>query len=232
MGWTPARGESDAIALLRETLIRALGRFDDPAVLAEARTHFARSATSPDALTAATGAAVIAVIARHADQPTWDALRARAKRASEPIEKERLYEALGRPLDPALVSRALALTLSGEIPHVFASDVISTAANEHPELVFDFAVAHEKQVLDLVDATWRQTFIPALAQTSVEPAMIGQVRDYAERSIPADARQTAERVVAAIAFHADVKARQLPALEAWVDRTVAGHAAQGVSTAR
>ena len=77
-----------------------------------------------------------------------------------------------------------------------------------------------------------QTFIPALAQTSVEPAMIGQVRGYAERSIPADARQTAERVVAAIAFHADVKARQLPALEAWVDRTVAGHAAQGVSKAR
>ena len=78
--------------------------------------------------------------------------------------------------------------------------MISTAAEEHPELVFDFAVAHEKQVLDLVDATWRWSFIPALAQTSVEPAMVEQVRGYAERSIPADARQTAERVVAAIAF--------------------------------
>lgn len=232
VGWTPARGESEATALLRETLIRSLGRFDDPAVLAEARARVARSATSPDALPAATAEAAIAVIARHADQATWDALRARAKQASEPIEQQRLYEALGRALDPALVSRALELTLSGDIPHAFASDVISRVAQEHPELAFDFAVAHEKQVLDLVDATWRSSFIPNLAQTSDEPAMAAQVRGYAERSIPADARQTAERVVAAIEFRAAVKARQLPVLEAWVDQAVAGHTVQGVSTAR
>jgi len=224
VGWTPAPGESQATALLRETLIRSLGRFGDPAVLAEARARFMRSATDADALPAAVGGATIAVVAQHADRATWDKLRASAKAASEPIEKQRLYEALGRALDPALASRALALTLTDEIPHVYASNVISTAADEHPELAFDFAVEHEKQVLDLVDATWRSSFIPELAETSAQPAVVDRVRGYAERSIPADARQTADRVMAAITFHADVKARQLPELEAWLDRSVAGQA--------
>jgi aminopeptidase N len=221
VGWVPVRGETETAAVLRERLILALGRFDDPAVLAEARTRFARSRTSLAALPAAIREAAISVVARHADRVTWNELLTRAKAATEPIEKQRLFEALGLALDPALVSRALALSLSGAVPTAFASDVIDSASAEHPKLAFDFAVAHEKQVLDLVDVTSRWLFIPALAQTSAEPAMVEQVRGYAQRSIPSDARQTAERVVADIEFRAAVRARQLPALEAWVEQTVA-----------
>jgi hypothetical protein len=46
-----------------------------------------------------------------------------------------------------------------------------------------------------------------------------QVRAYADRSIPKDARQEAERVIADIKFRAEVKARQLPALEAWLQQS-------------
>ena len=160
VGWLPAPTEGETTGRLREELIRALGRFEDPAVLAEARRRFARAARNPDALPAAIREATIEVVARHADEATWNELLALAKAASEPIEKERLFEALGRAADPALVSRALALALSGEVPTTFASAVIATAAEEHPELVFDFAVANEKAVLDLVDAPSRWAFIP------------------------------------------------------------------------
>jgi aminopeptidase N len=226
VGWLPARTEGETTGRLREELIRALGRFEDPAVLAEARRRFARAARNPDALPAAIREATIEVVARQADEATWNELLALAKAASEPIEKERLFEALGRAADPALVSRALALALSGEVPTAFASAVIATAAEEHPGPVFNFAVANEKAVLDLVDAPSRWAFIPELAQTSGDAAMAQRVQGYADRSIPKDARQSAERVIAEIKYRADVAVRQLPALEAWLQQSGEGAASK------
>ena len=226
VGWLPARTEGETTGRLREELIRALGRFEDPAVLAEARRRFARAARNPDALPAAIREATIEVVARQADEATWNELLALAKAASEPIEKERLFEALGRAADPALVSRALALALSGEVPTAFASAAIATAAEDHPELVFNFAVAKEKAVLDLVDVPSRWSFIPELAQTSGDAAMAQRVQGYADRSIPKDARQSAERVIAEIKFRADVTVRQLPSLEAWLQQSGEGAASK------
>ena len=221
IGWIPSPTEGETTARLREELIRALGRFEDPAVLAEARRRFTRAATDPDALPAAIREATIAVVARHADAATWSELLLRAKAASEPIEKERLFESLGRPVDPALASRTLKLALSGEVPKAFAPGVLAMASNGHPRLVFDYAVANEKAVLDLVEVSSRWAFIPELAQSSAESTMADQVRTYAERSVPKDARQEAERVIADITFRAEVKARQLPTLEAWVGQRAA-----------
>jgi aminopeptidase N len=59
-------------------------------------------------------------------------------------------------------------------------------------------------------------FIPSLASPSSDPAMIERVRAYAERSLPADARQEADLAMVDIRYRADVKARQLPVLERWV----------------
>jgi hypothetical protein len=73
-------------------------------------------------------------------------------------------------------------------------------------------------VLDLVEASSRWAFIPELAETSADPALATQVRAYAERSVPKDARQEAERVIADITYRAEVRARQLPTLETWVAR--------------
>ena len=183
VGWTPAPTESQSTGRLRETLILALGQFEDPAVLAEARRRFERAARDSEALPAAIREATIDVVARHADAATWSELLARAKAASEPIERERLFAALGLALDPALVTRALAMALSGEVPTVFAPGVIVTASWDHPQRVFDYAVAHEKRVLDLVEASSRWAFIPALAESSADPKMADQVRAYAERSL-------------------------------------------------
>jgi aminopeptidase N len=221
VGWIPAPNEGETSARLREALIRALGRFEDPAVISEARDRFARAAKDETALPAAIRQPTIEVVARHADAFTWDELLSRAKASSEPIEKERLFESLGRAVDEQLAGRALSLALSGGVPTAFASGVMSTTSVEHPRLAFDFAVEREKAVLDLVEPTSRWAFIPQLAETSSDPALAAKVRAYVERSVPSDARQEAERVIADITYRAEIKQHQLPTLEAWLDKVAA-----------
>jgi aminopeptidase N len=218
VGWLPADDESEATGRLREDLIRALGRFEDPAVVAEARSRFARAPDDSQALPAAIREATIEVVARHADIATWSELLSRARAASEPIEKQRLFEALGRAADPALASRALTTALEDGVPKTFAAAVIAATAEEHPRLAFDFALAHEKAMYELVEAASRWSFIPELARTSADPALARAVGAYAQRSVPPDARADAETAIADITFRADVKARQLPALDAWMRR--------------
>jgi aminopeptidase N len=134
---------------------------------------------------------------------------------------ERLFGSLGRALDERLASRTLSLALSGGVPAAFASSVVSTTSQEHPRLAFDFAIEREKAMLELVEPSSRWAFIPALAETSFDPALAAKVRDYAERSLPSDARQEAERVIADITYRAEIKAHQLPTLEAWLGKAAA-----------
>jgi aminopeptidase N len=216
IGWLPAAGESESTALLRETLIRTLGRLEDRHVIAEARRRFARARKDPGALPAAIREAVIPVVARHADALTWNEIRARANAALEPIEKERLYSALGWTVDPVLAERALAFSLSNSMPEVFATNIVQAVALGHPELAFEFAVKNETAVLDLVEGASRWAFIPSLASTSDDLAMAGKVHVYTDRSVPADARQAAERAVAEISARVRSKEKLVPALEAWV----------------
>lgn len=216
VGWLPAAGESESTALLRETLIRTLGRLEDRRVIAEARRRFARAEKDPGALPAAIREAVIQVVARHADALTWNEIRARANAALEPIEKERLYSALGWTFDPALAKRALEFSLSDAMPEVFATNIVQAVALRHPELAFDFAVKNEAAVLELVEGASRWAFIPSLASTSDDLALAEEVKAYTDRSVPTDARQAAEQAVAEISARVRSKAKLLPALEAWV----------------
>ena len=216
IGWLPVEGEGEAVALLRERLIRALGRLDDPDVIVEARARFARAAKAPDQLPAAIHQPVLATVALHADRDTWSEIRARAKAAPTPVERQRLLLALGAVRDPELAASALELALTEEIPATFAAGLIAAVASEHPELAFEFAVAHEGAVLERVEASSRWAFIPSLPAGSANAATAGRVQAYVDRSVPPDARNAAEVAMAEIRFRAGVKARQQPALESWV----------------
>jgi len=216
VGWLPIDGEGDNAALLREQLIHTLGRLEDPVVLAEARQRFGRAAQALDALPPAIRTAVINVVARHADGATWDEIRRRAIAAGEPVEKQELWRALGAARDPELAARTLEFAISPEAPRDSAAAMIAQVSYEHPELAFDFAVRHEAKVLDLVEASSRHSFIPLLAAQSFDPAMVEKVWAYAERSLPADARRSADTAMADIRYRAEVRARQVPVLERWV----------------
>ncbi len=101
-----------------------------------------------------------------------------------------------------------------------ASSVVSI---EHPALAFDFGVANEEAVLGLIEASSRWAYLPSLADGSYDPALGGKVHDYAERSIPREARKTADEVVARIDSRAAVRTRVVPEISAWLG----GQAAAG-----
>jgi aminopeptidase N len=218
VGWLPAEGEIQAVSLLRESLIKTLGRVEDPAIIAGARERFARAPSDPAAMPASIHDAVLEVVAKHADSATWEEIRAHAKSAQDPAARQQLFAALGQPLDWALASRALDLALAPETPNVAAAQIIGSVAVNHPEQAFDFAVQHAQAVLEHVDAASRWAYIPRLATMSTDRAMADKVQAYTERSVPADARDASKRTIAYIRLQAAMKDRQVPALESWLHR--------------
>ena len=57
--------------------------------------------------------------------------------------------------DPALARRALELALTDEAGATTGASMIGDVAGEHPDLAFDFALAHREQVEKKIDATSR-----------------------------------------------------------------------------
>jgi aminopeptidase N len=221
VGWSPASGEHSTVALLRESLIVALGRLDDAEVIAGAKQRFLRSARDPQALPAAIRQPVLDVVALHADTALWEEILRRARSSRDPVEQLRLFSALGAARDPALARRALELSLSGVPPVTFAPSIMAAVSYDHPRLAFEFGLEHEEQVLSRVEVSSRWAFIPSLPRTSSDAAVADAVRAHVDASVPADVRQPAEVVIAGIRYQAKVKAARLPELEEWV-RRVAG----------
>jgi aminopeptidase N len=222
VGWTQRAGQGDTTALLRESLITTLGALDDAAVVSEARARFLRAESDPSALPAAIRQPVLHVAARHADETVWQQMLERARKESNPVEKQRMYVRLGMALDPSLAQRALDLALSGEPPSTVSPAIISAVSVRHPGLAFDFAVANEKAVLAMVEASSRYSYIPQLARFSADPAVATRLRDYMERAIPASGRQDAEMAIAEVERRARSYAYARPELEAWVKARTSG----------
>ncbi|WP_317204820.1 M1 family metallopeptidase [Janthinobacterium sp.] len=213
-GWTAAAGEPDTVANLREELIATLGALGDPAVVAEARRRHAE----PAALPAPLRRVVLGVVARHADAAAWDALRASAKAETTPLIKNQLYDLLAHSADPLLAQRALDLALTDEPGVTNSPAMISGVAGRHPELAFDFAVAHLAQVNERVDASSRSRYFPRLAQGSADPAMIGKLNAYAKAQLPVEARGDVATAVADIEYRIKLRKQGLPAIDAWLAR--------------
>jgi len=216
IGWLPATGEDANVAVLRETLIEALGRFDDPAVIAEARARYERAASDPAALPAAIAEPALTVVAIHADAATWERLAARAAASSSDLQKRQHYWALGGARDPALARRTLDAALTGKAGPVYGIELIGSVAEAHPELAFRFALDHEAAIQAGVESQAQWSFIAGLARMSADAATAAALQDYIDQRIPATLRATARRTLAAIESRRRVTDQQLPAMSDWL----------------
>ena len=221
VGWTARAGEAGTVAILRNTLIGALGTLGDPAVLAEARRRFAASVDDPAALPGALRRTVLGIVAQHADLDTWERLHAMARAETTPQVKDTLYELLAAPRDAALAQRALDLALTDEPGETNTAGMISVVAAQHPELAFDFAMAHREAIDARVDFTSRSRYYPALASGSADLATVVKVREYASQYLAEGSRRSAEQAVAKIQQHAAIRAERLPQIDAWLARHAA-----------
>jgi aminopeptidase N len=216
VGWTAKPGETGPVATLRSTLITSLGALGDPAVVAEAKRRYAADKTDPSAVPGPLRKAILATVARNADAATWDALHEQAKAEKTPLIRDQIYTQLASAEDDALAAKALALALTDEPGETLSANMISTVAKLHPDLAFDFAVAHTDAVNGKVDAASATKFIPGLARNSADPAMIGKVTAYAAANLPAGSRGEAEKSVASITDRIKVRKTALPQITAWV----------------
>jgi len=216
IGWLAKKGEPDPVKNLRNELIDTLSALDDPKVIAEARRRHAAQSSDPSAVPAALRKTILRVVARHADAATWDQLHAAALAEKTPLIKDDLYEYLSTTEDATLAQRALDLSLTDEPGATNSSAMIANVSDLHPELAFDFAVAHKAQVDAKVDSTSRSRYYPGLAGQSHDPAMIAKVKAFAEAYIAVGSRRAADTAVSNITYRIMIRNERLPAIDAWL----------------
>jgi aminopeptidase N len=216
VGWEPKEGEADPVKILRMELIGTLGNLGDPAVLKEAQRRFDAQDKDPKAMPAALRRTILGVVARNADAATWDRLHAMAKSEKTPMVKDQLYTMLSISRDKALAQKALDLALTDEPGATNSASMIGAVSSQHPELAFDFAVAHKAEVDKKVDSSASSRYYPQLASRSLDPAMVGKVKAYAEKYLAAGSRRDADTAVANIEYRIKVKNERMPAIDAWL----------------
>ncbi|MGN6516679.1 MAG: M1 family metallopeptidase [Rhizomicrobium sp.] len=216
VGWDAKPGEDSNIPLLRNDLIDALSQMDDAAVIAEADKRFDAYRANPDSLSGDMRQAVMAVVARHADATRWEQIHDLAKATNDSALKEEFYTYLGFAEDKAVAQKGLDLALTDEIPVTVRLRVVGVVSGQHPEMAFDFFVAHRDEFNKILEPDARDRFPVQLASNSFDPAMIGKVKDYAEKYIPATARGDTIKAQGAIAYWAKIRARYLPEIDKWL----------------
>lgn len=216
VGWAAKAGEPDNVAILRADLIGALGGLGDAEVVAEATRRFNADKTDPAAIPGPLRKTILGVVASHADQATWDAIRAQAQAEKTPLVRAQLYSLLASAEDPALAQKALALALTPEPGETMSSTMISKVASNHPDMTFDWAAANKDAVNSKVDSTSRTRFIPGLGAGSSNPATAEKMKAWAAANLAEGSRKEADKSAAAVMNRAQIRQQRLPAITAWV----------------
>jgi aminopeptidase N len=215
VGWTAKPDESSLTALLRERIIPTLGRFDDPAMTAQAATYAEQSFSDPSAVPGSIRIPALGIFAYTADAARWEMLREKARSEKSPVAKLIYYGNLGAVRDPSLAAKALALTLTDEIPVPMRGNVIGAVAGQHPALAFDWAVANADKVNAFLETSTRSEFIVGLPTASGDRKVAERVTAYAAKALPIASRKPAETTVAVINYRAGLRARQANAIGIW-----------------
>ena len=216
VGWMPENGEAGAIATLRVDVIQALGRFDDPAIVAGAQERFKRFETDPASLQGDVREAVLGVVALRADALTWDSLHAMASKTTSELEKAGFYELLGTARDPAQARRALALAISGEPPATVAGSLLRAVGTAHPGATLAFIDAHWAQVEPLFGDGAAATIAARFFDTGADRALATRLDRFVNARVPAATRARIVKNAALIRYRATVRDQRVPEADRWI----------------
>ncbi|MFT4196637.1 MAG: M1 family metallopeptidase [Pseudoxanthomonas sp.] len=218
LGWDDRKGDSAGIQQLRNRLLGLLSTLGDDKVIAEARRRFAAFQADPGSLSAGLRRTVLGIVARNADAATWDALHALARKETSAMVRDQYYHLLATTKDPALAQRALDMALTDEPGATTGAGMIGAVAREHPELAFDFAVAHREQVDTLVDSTSRARYYPMLGAGSAKLETAAKIQAFADQYIAATSRRDAQTAIGAIQTRVKLRQQRRPQIDAWLEQ--------------
>jgi aminopeptidase N len=213
LGWEAKPGEADPVRRLRSSLIGALAGLEDKAVIAEAQRRFAAGG---DAVPVVLRDVILGIVAHYADTATWDKLHAQAKAETTPLIKDQLDGLLASTKDAALAQRALDLALTDEPGATNSAGMIARVSGEHPDMAFDFAVAHRAQMDKLVDSTSRSRYYPGIGGGSRDPKMIDKLNAFADAYIAKSSRRATDTAIAGIKYRREVIEKRLPQVTDWL----------------
>ncbi|MBU1257797.1 MAG: ERAP1-like C-terminal domain-containing protein, partial [Alphaproteobacteria bacterium] len=215
IGYDAKAGEGAQVPVLRSALVSTLGDMGDKAVVAEANRRFAALASDPAALDGPLRNVWLAIIAKNADQATWDKLRAMAKGAKTDLEKSSLFALLGAAKDEKLGQQALDLALTDEPGKTTSAAIIAQVGAEHPMLAVDYVLAHRAQYEALIDVSARSQALARLGGGSADTAMATKLDAYATQYLTPESRKVVDRSIAAIKTRIETRNRLKAPLAAW-----------------
>jgi aminopeptidase N len=218
LGWDAKPGESFLDTLLRPDMIEALGRAEDPAVIAEARTRFAAFVKDPASLPPDLREPVLNIVGHRADQEIYATLGKLGAQATSTEEKLRYFGALASAEDPTLIAETVKFAASGAVPNARVPMVIAQASqqSDNPDEVWHQVLANQPAL---------RTHLTADAQTFLLPAAaFGSSSAVIARALLADPSAKASiggsiwahRAADAIMTQAELQQRAVPAMVAWL----------------
>ncbi|HET8899928.1 MAG TPA: M1 family metallopeptidase [Rhodanobacteraceae bacterium] len=216
LGWENRKDDSSTTKQLRSRLIGMLGELGDKAVLAEAHRRFEAFRAEPASLSPDLRRTVLGMVARNADAATWNEIHQLAKAEKSSMLRDQYYGLLAYARDKTLAQKALDMALTDEPGATLSASMISGVSWEHPDMAFDFAVAHREQVDKLVDSTSRARYYPGLGRGATNLTMVDKIKAFADKHIAPTSRRDAERVINGIQTRVKLRAARLPQIEAWL----------------
>jgi aminopeptidase N len=218
LGWDGNGSGDNDDALLRSSLISALGEFGDGELLAEARRRFAGFLQDPQSLPSALRDPVTHLVGIGADRASYDTLLALARKTTVTNERLRYYYAAASARDPALARATLALTLTDELPSTIVGGVINAVASsgEQPDLAWDFVQKNFDALAARQGPQFRDAFIPNFMTNFSDEAHAAELARFAPAQATSGGRVMTARALETIAISADLKTRALPAVDAWI----------------
>jgi aminopeptidase N len=155
LGWDPRPNETPPVQHLRREVIRRLGEWGDPDIVAEAKRRFDAYLANPAGLGPDDQALVLSIAATNADQALFDKLHGLIRSAHDETDLERYLRALMRVRNPILAQQALNIALSEEVPaqaEAIRLRLIFIVADQNPTLAWAALRDH----LDLVMRAYPQ----------------------------------------------------------------------------
>ncbi|PYL68500.1 MAG: aminopeptidase [Verrucomicrobia bacterium] len=220
VGWEAKSDEKPATAILRASLITALGNLNDPKIVANCRERFKAFVTNPESLAPDLRSAVFSVVGRYADESTWNELHQLGLKTTSIEEKQNYYDALADAIDPKLLKKTLPIALTDELPTSRAVFLVLRVAREsgHPDVAWDFAKTNMKTLLAKSDALGANTYAPGLFTFFADDSRAQELTKYAKNSLPAASASQVAKAVDEIRYLSELKKRLARQLKGWTEK--------------
>ena len=218
LGWDGSGSGDDDTTLLRGSLIWVLGEFGDEEIIAEAKRRFAAFLQDPKSLPNALRDSVTHLVGVTADRATYDTLLGLARKSTVTNERLRYYYAAASARDADLARATLALTLTDEVSGAVVNGMINSVASagERPDLAWDFLQKNFDALLARQGPAFRDQFVANLVTNFSDEPHAAELAAFAPVQETSGGRVMTARAMETIAIAADLKARALPAVDAWI----------------